>query len=269
MDYDKTFETRGHKYKYATETYPNVLDSEFQTAVAMCELEPGMVLVNIPAACVPLHAYLQSAVADIEYVPLESNRAFAELTGVPYSPLDALDLPDNSADVIVSLASLHHATDAERRAFYGECRRVLRPGGRLVVGDVARGSAQDAWLNTFVDLYNSAGHKGQFWSSADVPLFEECGFSVTLRNASYTWGFRSRPAMLDFCKNLFGLDLATDAQITDGLAQYLKPAPCDDGLKLPWNLMYFIASLPGVGKALPFNPGSQHQTTPNDKFLIK
>lgn len=236
MDYDKTFETRGHKYKYATETYPRVLDAEFQTAIRMCgPLKPGMIVANIPAACVPLHKYLP---ADIGYVPLESNKAFASLTGIPHSPLDALQLPNNSVDIVVSLASLHHTTDSERKAFYDECRRVLRPGGRLVIGDVMRGSTQDGWLNTFVNLYNSAGHNGNFWSGADTQLLEEYGFNVTLEHAMYTWDFESKVSMIDFCKNLFGLDRATDAQIEQGLVQYLGVRDCS----IPWELMYFIAS---------------------------
>lgn len=236
MDYNNTFENRGHKYKYATETYPTVLNSEFQTAVDMCELAPGMILVNIPAACVPLQKYLPSG---IEYIPLESNESFAKLTGVPCSPLDALHLPDNSADVVISLASLHHATDSERHAFYNECWRVLRPGGRLVIGDVMRGSTQDGWLNTFVHLYNSAGHNGQFWSAADAQLLEDCGFKVEIRNARYTWDFKSDADMIDFCKNLFGLDRATDSQIAQGLVQYLGAKDCS----IPWQLMYFIATV--------------------------
>jgi SAM-dependent methyltransferase len=238
MDYNKTFETRGHKYKYAVETYPHVLDSEFQTAIDMCGLKPGMILVNIPAACVPLHNYFPAGV-EIGYVPLESNKGFAELTGIPYSPLDAIQLPDKSTDVIVSLASLHHASDSERKAFYNECRRVLRPGGRLVVGDVMRGSTQDGWLNTFVNVYNSAGHNGQFWSTADTRLFEESGFNVTIKNPMYTWDFESDVSMIDFCRNLFGLDLATDTQIMHGLVQYLGARDCS----IPWQLMYFIATV--------------------------
>lgn len=236
MDYNKTFETRGHNYKYATETYPRALDHEFQTAIDMCELTPGMILVNIPAACVPLYKYLPPGVG---YISLESNEPFAKLTGVPYSPLDALHLYDNSADVIISVASLHHASDSERQAFYKECRRVLRPGGRLVIGDVMRGSTQDGWLNTFVNLYNSAGHNGQFWSAADARILEDCGFSVAIRTARYTWDFDSDVDMIDFCKNLFGLDHATEPQIAQGLIQYLGVRDC----KIPWQLMYFIATI--------------------------
>jgi SAM-dependent methyltransferase len=238
MDYNKTFESRGHKYKYATDTYPHALDSEFKTAIKMCELKPGMILVNIPAACIPLHNYLP-ADAEFGYVPLESNKAFANLTGVPYSPLDAIQLPDKSADVIISLASLHHASDSERIVFYAECRRVLRPGGRLVIGDVMRGSTQDAWLNTFVNMYNSAGHNGQFWSGADARLLENSGFKVTIKNPMYTWDFESNVGMIDFCRNLFGLDCAADSQIERGLVQYLGAKNCS----IPWQLMYFIATV--------------------------
>jgi SAM-dependent methyltransferase len=231
-------ESRGHKYKYATETYPHVLDSEFQTAINMCDLKSGMILVNIHAACAPLHKYLPADM-EIGYVPLESNKSFADLTGVPYSPLDAIGLPDKSADVIVSLASLHHANNDERRAFYCECRRVLRPGGRLVIGNVMRGSTQDGWLNMFVNMYNSAGRNGQFWSGTDARLLEERGFKVSIRNPMYTWDFESNVSMIDFCKNLFGLDWATDGQIERGLIQYLGARDC----RIPWQLMYFIATV--------------------------
>jgi SAM-dependent methyltransferase len=236
MDYDKTFETRLHKYKYAIETYPHALDSEFKTAIRMCDLKPGMVLVNVLAAGVPLHKYI---LPDNVYVPLESNEAFASLVGVSYSPLDKLRLSDNSVDVIISLASLHHVNDSEREVFYKECVRVLRPGGRLVIGDVMRGSKQDNWLNTFVNMYNSAGHNGQFWSAIDAQLLENVGFNVRIQNAKYTWEFESDTAMIDFCKHLFGLDCATDTQIVHGLIHYLDAHDhC-----IPWELMYFIATL--------------------------
>jgi hypothetical protein len=55
----------------------------------------------------------------------------------------------------------------------------------------------------------------------------------------YAWDFESNASMIDFCKNLFGLDLATDAQIERGLVQYLGARDCS----FRWQLMYFIATI--------------------------
>jgi len=50
------------------------------------------------------------------------------------SDLEALDLPDACADVVVSNCAINHAPD--KAAVYREIARVLRAGGRFVVSDV-------------------------------------------------------------------------------------------------------------------------------------
>jgi arsenite methyltransferase len=48
--------------------------------------------------------------------------------------LAALDLPDGSANVVISNCTINHAADKE--AVYREIHRVLAPSGRFVVSDV-------------------------------------------------------------------------------------------------------------------------------------
>jgi ubiquinone/menaquinone biosynthesis C-methylase UbiE len=50
---------------------------------------------------------------------------------------DDLPLDDDAADVVVTSLLLHHLPLATKRATLAEARRVLRPGGRLVVADWA------------------------------------------------------------------------------------------------------------------------------------
>jgi len=249
MDYDATFAKRGRSYKYAMDTYPHALDAEFQTAVRMCRLSAGDVLLNIPGGGVPLGPFVP---LDVEYLCYETNAAFAALFSIPCCTFSSIPLPSSSVDVIVSLAALHHATEEERGAFYGEARRLLKPGGSLVIGDVALGSAQDAWLNEFVDAHNSSGHRGRFWSPEDAGLLSVCGFSVEVSTQSYPWVFPSWRAVVDFSRHLFGLDLATDAQIEEGLQRYLLPLRDEEsGIRIPWSLLYFRST---VAPALPPPP---------------
>jgi ubiquinone/menaquinone biosynthesis C-methylase UbiE len=48
---------------------------------------------------------------------------------------EALPVPDASCDVVISTMMMHHLRSATRDAFGRECRRVLRPGGRVFVSD--------------------------------------------------------------------------------------------------------------------------------------
>lgn len=242
-DYNKTFLKRGREYKYAVETYPDALRNEFSVAAQMILRHSPKSVLNIPAACVPLKEYLQS---DIHYIEYETNLAFANLTNLPHCELYSIPVADTSVDCVVCLASLHHATHDERRAFFKECLRILSPKGVLIVGDVMKGGAVDNWLNGFVNSYNSSGHAGLFWRAEDCRLFEECGFvSVGHEVQSYMWNFESSDTMIDFCKHLFGLDKANGEKIVEGLHMILQPVYSNTGsVLLPWELGYFTALAP-------------------------
>ena len=49
--------------------------------------------------------------------------------------IDELPFPDDSFDAIFSTLMLHHVPRGVKTAAFGEMRRVLRPGGRIVIVD--------------------------------------------------------------------------------------------------------------------------------------
>jgi ubiquinone/menaquinone biosynthesis C-methylase UbiE len=74
--------------------------------------------------------------AMIEY--LRAKAASAELENVEAVVGSAVSLPlvDESADLVVSNYCFHHLSDGDKVRALREARRVLVPGGRLVLGDM-------------------------------------------------------------------------------------------------------------------------------------
>lgn len=69
---------------------------------------------------------------------LSAHAAAAGLGNIDAVVASATELPlgDRTADLVVSNYCLHHLPDAEKRLALAEAARVLRPHGRLVIGDM-------------------------------------------------------------------------------------------------------------------------------------
>jgi SAM-dependent methyltransferase len=233
MDY---FTGRARGYLYAVKKYPNALANELSTAVNMCDIQDGDIIINIPGACVDILPYITK---DIDYRVFETNEKFAELAHLPICTLGSIPIFTGSADKVLSLASLHHCSKTERIIFYKEVSRILKPGGTFILGDVRLGSAPADWLNIFVNNHNPLGHNGVFLSQEDIgPLTTE-GFSVSTVLQKYRWEFEGSADMIDFCRHLFGL-IADDTTIMMGLIKYLGAS----NYGFDWELMYFISKVP-------------------------
>ena len=59
-------------------------------------------------------------------------------------PIERLKLLDNSVDLVVSNYALHHLRDRDKQVAVNEAFKWLRPGGKLVVGDMMFGRGGDA-----------------------------------------------------------------------------------------------------------------------------
>ena len=101
---------------------------------------------------------------------------------VPVLRLDAQRLPfvDGAFDVVLCLEAIYYLPDAAR--FIAECRRVLAPGG-----DVLISSANREWAE-----FTSSAHATRFYSAAELArLLDEHGFEPRLMAA-----YGARPAGL-------------------------------------------------------------------------
>jgi ubiquinone/menaquinone biosynthesis C-methylase UbiE len=72
--------------------------------------------------------------------------------------IEALPYPDASFDVVLSSLMMHHLPDNVKSAGLAEVRRVLTPGGRLLIVDFTR---PRRWLSRLTMPLLLHGHVGQ------------------------------------------------------------------------------------------------------------
>ncbi len=85
---------------------------------------------------------------DIDANAIEMLAARAEREGVDNiqavaQPMETLELEPESVDLVVSNYALHHLRDADKRRLIERILVWLRPGGRLVIGDMMFGRGAD------------------------------------------------------------------------------------------------------------------------------
>lgn len=130
------------------------LGSTIEAVVAAACVAPGMTALDMGCGSgqitIPLARVAGEVIAvDISQAMidlLEENLARQGLGNVSgrVQALEDLRLPAESLDLVVSNYALHHLADDDKRRLVGAAAAWLRPGGRLVIGDLMLGRGGDA-----------------------------------------------------------------------------------------------------------------------------
>lgn len=246
MDYSTIFSARASRYDDAQRQSPEIRKAELECFARLLDLQSGEKVLDAPAGNGVASRYLP---VGCDYQALDPAPAFAAACraqglNTHCGSLRISGLGDSSFDVVGSLTGLHHET--LRAEVYAEWWRLLRPGGRLLVMDVAAGSAVGNFLNGFVNRWNSQGHRGYFLDSEDEQALYAVGFvKVQVFCCEYFWRADSSAELLSFMRGLFGLDRQPpDALFAEELAAVLGARQEDHGYRVPWSLKVLSACKP-------------------------
>ncbi|MGI8755722.1 MAG: class I SAM-dependent methyltransferase [Acidimicrobiales bacterium] len=216
--YAELFEERGSTYDDAMARWPTARSEEFGFVLGLAQPQPGERLYDIPAGGGYLAEHLKP---DVVYTAIEVSASFAQrcrVRGVDVveGDLQAASLPAECADVVVSLAGVHH--EPHLAGLLSAWHRLLRPGGRLVVADVAAGSAVATFLDGYVGDHNGVGHRGGFLGPEVGRMVEEAGFvDVEVVDRHYHWWCEDALALGRYCKALFDLKAPPPAEVLAAL----------------------------------------------------
>ncbi|WP_375776026.1 SAM-dependent methyltransferase [Bradyrhizobium sp. ma5] len=141
--YDEVFGTyRDENANYSTCVFPRTPFSKiYEAEYLLLKPRNGMRLLDLGCGSGAAAAYFASR-CNIEVVcvtnsPVQADicrRKFAKLGGrgqVIVTDFDSLDLPSETFDAVYSLESIGYTKDLD--AFLAQCRRILKPGGRLLI----------------------------------------------------------------------------------------------------------------------------------------
>lgn len=244
LSYSDIFAERGSAYDIAMQRYPRARDAEFEQIVAAAALRPGMRVGDVPAGGGYLARHVPDGVTCEGHEPCASFTNHGLRGKEAGRPLLPLPWGADELDAMLSLAGVHHLAD--KVPLFAEFARVVKPGGTLVVSDVAEGSPVARFLDGFVGDNNTTGHEGAFLSDRTCAELQAGGWVVDrARVESFAWRFESSGAMVDFTRHLFDIVRAPDEAVLRAIGEGPGCAELQGGgCEMNWALMTIVCHRP-------------------------
>ncbi|MCM1145283.1 MAG: methyltransferase domain-containing protein [Lachnoclostridium sp.] len=178
-------------YNMCRKDYPDVL--------AEVSKEPFLDLLDAGCGTGAMLGMLKKDYPDKNYTGIDLAEKMIEtakkkhMDGIGFVAGDCENLPfdDNSFDVVTCSMSFHHYPNPER--FFMSLNKVLRPGGRLVLRDMASSSGLLMWFFNYIEipLVNKVLHKGDVHVYTKADIQKLCDASgLKLESYEVRKGFR-------------------------------------------------------------------------------
>ncbi|MBI4145669.1 methyltransferase domain-containing protein [Candidatus Woesearchaeota archaeon] len=172
-----------------------------------------------------------------------------QIIPIPQSTSYLFPVPEGHADAIVTLATFHHYDERStgttgRMKALREFYRMLKPGGRLVIADPAKGTPTQRYFDA-VDTpvhCHPRGHPHDFVAKEEMlTLCKNAGFKDAQFEVVETpWVFNDEEEAKTFIHQLHNSQCTPEESLA--LAKkHLNYELTAEGVKLGWSLFYLVA----------------------------
>lgn len=238
MSYETIFAARGSRYDRAMQRWPDARAEDFLVPLAWLAPTAGETVLDVPAGGGYLARHLPAGCRWLGHEPCAGFGAAA--SGPPAAELLPLPCQDVSVDAAISIAGVHHLDD--KRPLYRELRRVVRPGGRLLLADVHEDSAVARFLDGFVGCHNTTGHSGHYLGPRTLAELDGAGWRVRrAERVGLAWLFDDRAALVAFCRMLFDMPAVPDAELLGAVDRVLGCRARGGRVAMAWELFLVLA----------------------------
>lgn len=256
---------RWANYREANDRFPEVRSVELAIMKDKVSPQAGEIIVE----CGTGNGYLTFPMAEavgskgriITYDPTEENLKSVEEKNKSFNlPIDirkqTLDYSfaeqDESVDKVATIATFHHydnkkdntGTSGRLRALK-EFARILKKGGKLILGDVAKGTKPQEYFDSIDNpkYCFPSGHPHEFMDQELAKkLCEEAGLEViSFEILDTSWVFTDDQQAREFLHTIHNAKVTPEESLQHA-KQFLIPQQTKDGkLALGWKLFYLIA----------------------------
>jgi SAM-dependent methyltransferase len=255
---------RWESYRSANSRFPKARAAEFSQMCRLANVRPGETIAEVGTGNGELTRRLASAVGPqglvYTYDLARDNLVNVMLSndvGLPIVPVP-LPLAERNArfangrqvDCVATLATFHHLDDrslaagtAGRAAAVAEFWRLLKPGGRLVIGDVGAGTAPQRYFDAIDDprYCHPKGHPHDFLSGSELrDLVAAAGFTeIRFEVVPVPWVFASKAEAVEFLQAMHNARCSVD-ELATLAEQHLRFEEYVDGVRVDWELLFLV-----------------------------
>lgn len=195
----KEFDQAAEKFDNNDPSVYNMCRKDYPDVLAEVVKEPFSDLLDAGCGTGAMLGMFRKDCPDKNYTGIDLSEKMIEtakrkkLDGVCFVAGDCENLPfaENSFDVVTCSMSFHHYPDPEK--FFQSLHRVLRPGGRLILRDMAAKSKTMMWVFNHIEIpvINKVLRKGDVHVYSREDIQRLCGISgMKLESYEVRKGFR-------------------------------------------------------------------------------
>jgi len=258
------FENRWSNYRKANNEYPQVRAAEMSTLVGLAdiagnekvlEIGTGNGIVTLAIAKMLTNGgdiiTIDATQENLDAINKKNKVLQLPITTQPETIDYNLPFDDNSFDKVITLAALHHHDNRNdktghtgRQKILKEIYRVLKPGGKLILGDPAYDTDTQRYFDTIdnpIHVYPT-GHPHDFPTEDLIrTLCTNAGFKdVTFALKETPWVFENEEEAAVFLQTIHNAKCSKEESL-ELAKKYLGHGYIDGKFYLGWSLFFLTA----------------------------